>query len=42
MKNTSDFLQNQGSIEESPTQAAFNEYVNPEYIKMSLENDQNN
>lgn len=42
MKDTSDFLQNQGSIEESPSQAAFNEYVNPEYIKMSLENDQNN
>lgn len=42
MKDTSDFLQRQGSIEESPSQEAFNEYVNPEYIKMSLENDQNN
>lgn len=42
MKDTSDFLQTQGSIEESPSQAAFNEYVNPEYIKMSLENAQNN
>lgn len=41
MKDTSDFLQAQGSIEESPSQAEFNEYVNPEYIKMSLENDQN-
>lgn len=38
MKDTSDFLQNQDSIEESPSQEAFNEYVNPEYIKMSLEN----
>lgn len=42
MKDTSDFLQDQGSIEESPSQAAFNEYVNPEYIKMSLENEKNN
>ena len=42
MKSTSDFLQAQDSIEESPSQTAFNEYVNPEYIKMSLENDQNN
>jgi taurine transport system substrate-binding protein len=42
MKDTSDFLKNQGSIDESPSQAAFNEYVNPEYIKMSLENEQNN
>ncbi|PTV98255.1 taurine transport system substrate-binding protein [Halanaerobium saccharolyticum] len=42
MKDTSDFLQNQGSIEESPSQEAFNEYVNPEYIKMSLENEENN
>ncbi|RAK04029.1 taurine transport system substrate-binding protein [Halanaerobium saccharolyticum] len=42
MKDTSDFLQAQDSIEESPSQETFNEYVNPEYIKMSLENDQNN
>jgi len=42
MKDTSDFLQNQGSIEESPSQEAFNEYVNSEYIKMSLENEENN
>ena len=42
MKDTSDFLQAQGSIEESPSQEAFNEYVNPEYIKMSLENEENN
>ncbi len=40
MKDTSDFLQNQGSIEDSPSQETFNEYVNPEYIKMSLENNQ--
>jgi len=42
MKDTSDFLQRQGSIEESPSQADFNKYVNPEYIKISLKNDQNN
>ncbi|TDO89263.1 taurine transport system substrate-binding protein [Halanaerobium saccharolyticum] len=42
MKDTSDFLQAQNSIEESPSREAFNEYVNPEYIKMSLKNDQNN
>lgn len=42
MKSTSDFLQAQGSIEESPSQAAFNKYVNPKYIEMSLQNDQNN
>lgn len=42
MKDTSDFLQKQGSIEESPSQTAFNEYVNPKYIKMSLDNAQNN
>ena len=40
MKDTSDFLQNQGSIEVSPSQETFNEYVNPEYIKMSLDNEQ--
>lgn len=42
MKDTSDFLQNQNSIEVSPSQEEYNEYVNPEYIKLSLENEQNN
>ncbi len=37
MKDTSDFLQNQNSIEYSPTQEEFNEYVNPIYIEKSLE-----
>lgn len=41
MKDTSDFLQSQDSIDNSPSQEDFNEYVNPEYIKMSLENDEN-
>ena len=40
MKDTSDFLQDQGSIEDSPSQKEYNEYVNPEYIKMSLENEE--
>jgi len=40
MKDTSDFLQNQGSIEVSPSQEEYNEYVNPEYIKMSLDNEE--
>lgn len=40
MKDTSDFLKKQGSIEESPSQEEFNKYLNPEYIKMSLESDQ--
>jgi len=39
MKDTSDFLQDQGSIEDSPSQAEYNEYVNPKYIKLSLEKD---
>lgn len=39
MKNTSDFLQKQGSIDLSPSQQEFNNYVNPKYIQMSLEND---
>lgn len=42
MKDTSDFLEAQNSIENSPSQAEYNEYVNPEYIELSLENDQNN
>ena len=40
MKDTSDFLQDQGSIEDSPSQQEYNEYVNPEYIKMSLEDEE--
>jgi len=39
MKETSDFLKEQGSIENSPTQEEFNKYVNPEYIEKSLESD---
>lgn len=39
MKDTSDFLKDQGSIDVSPSQSEFNEYVNPKYIKMSLDND---
>lgn len=38
MKDTSDFLQAQNSIEYSPTLEEFNEYVNPYYIELSLEN----
>lgn len=38
MKDTSDFLEKQGSIDSSPTQEVFNQYVNPKYIEMSLEN----
>lgn len=33
MKDTSDFLKEQGSIKKSPTQEEFNEYVNPLYIE---------
>lgn len=36
MKDTSNFLQNQGSIDYSATQEEFNDYVNPEYIEKSL------
>lgn len=36
MKDTSDFLQEQESIDMSPTQEAFNEFVNPTYIEMAL------
>ncbi|MFW6267321.1 MAG: MetQ/NlpA family ABC transporter substrate-binding protein [Halanaerobium sp.] len=42
MKDTSDFLQEQDSIEESPSQTAFDEYVNPEYIRMSLDSENDN
>ena len=38
MKETSDFLQKQNSIDESPSQEEYNKYVNPEYIEQSLEN----
>lgn len=37
MKSTSDFLQRQDSIDDSPSQEEYNEYVNPEYIEKSLE-----
>lgn len=37
MKDTSDFLQDQGSIENSPSQEEFNDYVNPLYIEKYLE-----
>ncbi|MFW6030583.1 MAG: glycine betaine ABC transporter substrate-binding protein [Halanaerobiales bacterium] len=37
MKNTSDFLLEQDSVDNSPSQEEFNDYVNPEYIEMSLE-----
>jgi len=40
MKDTSDFLQAQESIDNSPSQEVYNEYVNPEYIEMSLEQDE--
>jgi taurine transport system substrate-binding protein len=36
MKETSDFLQQQKSIEDSPSQDEFNEFVNPFYIEKSL------
>lgn len=39
MKDTSDFLKNQDSIDISPTQEEFNEYVNPLYIEKYLEGD---
>lgn len=37
MKETSDFLQKQNSIDDSPSQEEFNKYVNPLYIEKSLE-----
>lgn len=37
MKDTSDFLKNQNSINESPSQEAFNIYVNSVYIERALE-----
>jgi taurine transport system substrate-binding protein len=37
MKDTADFLQEQGSIDQAPDQEAFNAYVNPKYIEMAVE-----
>jgi len=37
MKDTGDFLVEQKSIDESPSQEAFNDFVNPKYIEMHLE-----
>mgnify|MGYP006278919349 CR=1 FL=1 len=37
MKDTSDFLKEQGSIENSPSQEEFNKYINPSYVEKSLE-----
>ncbi len=37
MKDTSDFLQTQDSIEVSPSQTEFNQYVTPVYIEKSLD-----
>lgn len=37
MKDTSDFLKEQGSIDNSPSKDEFNSYVNPVYIEKSLE-----
>jgi taurine transport system substrate-binding protein len=37
MKDTADFLAEQKSIDLAPSQEAFNEYLNPLYIEMSLE-----
>lgn len=42
MKDTSDFLQAQDSIDNSPTQAEFNQYVNPHYIELSLNKNSSN
>lgn len=39
MKDTSDFLKEQGSIDESPSKEAFENFVNPLYIEKSLEQD---
>ncbi|WP_027107819.1 ABC transporter substrate-binding protein [Lacticigenium naphthae] len=37
MKETGDFLEDQGSISASPEQAAYDEFINPRYIEMVLE-----
>src|SRR6056297_622027 len=41
MKSTGDFLLEQNSIEHSPSQEEFNEFVNPKYIEMYLEREGN-
>jgi len=41
MKSTGDFLLEQKSIEYSPSQEEFNEFVNPEYIEKYLERESN-
>lgn len=41
MKDTSDFLKEQGSIDESPSKEAFDNFVNPLYIEKSLEKESN-
>jgi len=38
MKETSDFLKTQDSIDDSPSQKEYNDFVNPYYIEKSLEN----
>lgn len=42
MKDTGDFLVEQGSLDEVPDQTAFNEFVNPEFIERHVENKQTN
>ncbi|MTI69899.1 MAG: taurine ABC transporter substrate-binding protein [Firmicutes bacterium] len=42
MKDTSDFLKKQGSIDNSPSKEEFDKYVNPLYIQNSLEKTSNN
>lgn len=42
MKETSDFLKDQDSIDESPSQEEYNEFVNPYYIENSLEQTKGN
>lgn len=42
MKDTGDFLVDQGSISEAPNQEKFNEFVNPTYIEKHVENKKNN
>ena len=37
MKATADFLLEQGSITESPSQEEFDAFINPKYIEMYLE-----
>lgn len=42
MKATSDFLVEQDSLDYSPSQEEFNEYVNPEFIEKSLDQTEGN